>query len=435
MDKYKEINKAIVLSPVSIDLIRTRILKEIISIKGSKEHIGKEIFICDKDKVHGVIELNEPHILNVDLFKNHESRHLINEEFREELWPNKNKFYAYSFRIKKIFKEPLNYFYEGEIAMSKFINDIEVLQKGVIGFKDLGKSPIETPWSGPKERRMASVETLRIISAWFDGSKSDVKSSYKLPHHKAAGGHSAVFRGVTAAMGALLGARGGVDIPGSDRQGVYNHLRRHYGQFDREAPAFKSYTVDELKSVFPELYEDVIKYEVRLETFKGVEVSESKKYLKEIFIKLYELFLKRLSEKASHRGRRPCPPGMVRDRRTGRCVRRKSKTEELDEDGVLKQIKVVLEGNFVRARLREPSSIVKDSFRTITLSEDRGIKAVIGKLKSDPNGPTHVQAVLFEKSKWTVESARTWIESHRDSLKAASYKKKETKKNLELANV
>ena len=58
-----------------------------------------------------------------------------------------------------------------------------------------------------------------------------------------------VWRGVAAAMGALLGGRGGVDIPDGDREAVYNHLAKHYAQFDKEVPEFKSYSADELKQI------------------------------------------------------------------------------------------------------------------------------------------------------------------------------------------
>ena len=321
-------NKAIIYDQFGIDVFCARKLKQIISPIGSKQFIGQEILICDKEKAYGTIILNEPILLDSGLFKNHFSRHAITEYSRENIWPGVNKFNAFSFRIKNIFKEPLEYTYKGqeELAMSEFVEGVEILEKGVIGYKDLGKAPIETSWSGPTERRKASVEVLRIICTWFDSENSDVKSAYKLPHHKAEGQHAAVFRGVAAAMGALLGARGGVTIPSSDRQGVYNHLKRHYRQFDKEAPVFKSYSVDELKVAFPELYEDVTKYEKTLEIFKNVEVKEEEdKVLQSLFLKLYELFIKRLSEKSRHPvggGRRPCPPGMVRDRRTGRCVRR-----------------------------------------------------------------------------------------------------------------
>ena len=40
-------------------------------------------------------------------------------------------------------------------------------------------------------------------------------------------------------MGALMGARGGVDVEG-DRKAVYDHLAAHYRQFGEEAPEFKS---------------------------------------------------------------------------------------------------------------------------------------------------------------------------------------------------
>lgn len=323
MNKQKT-NKAIIYDKFFIDILCARKLKEIISDKS--KFIGQEIFICDKEKVYGTIILNEPHILNRNFFKNHESRHFITNIYMKEIFPDTNKFNAFSFRIKKIFKEPLEYTYEGQegLAMSEFVEGIEILEKGVIGYRDLGKAPIEESWSGPTERRKADVKVLRIISAWFDSDNSDVKSAYKLPHHKAEGQHAAVFRGVTAAMGALLGARGGVDIPSSDRQGVYNHLKRHYGQFDKEAPTFKSYSVDDLKSTFPELYEDIRKYEEKLELFKNIEVEDEDKELQKLYLELFKLFLKKFSEKSRHPvgGRRPCPPGMIRDRRTGRCVRR-----------------------------------------------------------------------------------------------------------------
>ena len=131
----------------------------------------------------------------------------------------------------------------------------DVETKAVIPFKDLGKAPESEAWDGPAEVAAAEVSDLKLICAWYDSENADVKSSYKLPHHKAKG-HSAVWRGVSAAMGALLGARGGVQIADSDKKGVYSHLKKHYGQFDKEAPEFKDYEEDELKKLFPDLYPD-----------------------------------------------------------------------------------------------------------------------------------------------------------------------------------
>ena len=49
----------------------------------------------------------------------------------------------------------------------------------------------------------------------------------------------------------------------------------------------------------------------------------------------------------------------------------------------------------------------------ITISADKGIKAVIGKYKSDPDGPTHTQSYIFDKDKWTVEEAQSWVNEHK----------------------
>jgi len=75
--------------------------------------------------------------------------------------------------------------------------------------------------------------------------------------------------------------------------------------------------------------------------------------------------------------------------------------------------------NYVHVPVRDKDQFVDNSFRTITLSEDEGIKAVIGKLKSDPEGSMKVQKFLFDKSKgWTLEKAEAWVKEYRDSMDA-----------------
>ena len=60
---------------------------------------------------------------------------------------------------------------------------------------------------------------------------------------------------------------------------------------------------------------------------------------------------------------------------------------------------------------------MQSSFRTITISVRESIKVVIGKLKSDPNGPTHIQKYLFSLDHgWTMERARRWVQEHRHSF-------------------
>jgi len=125
--------------------------------------------------------------------------------------------------------------YDFSVVKSIF-PDAEI-EKSVIPYK---KYPLSTAdsWDGPAEIKDASIDDLKMICAWYDQEKPEIKSSYKLPHHEVSG-YKTNFRGVAAAMGALLGARGGVDVPDADRRGIYNHLARHYEDFDKEAPAFK----------------------------------------------------------------------------------------------------------------------------------------------------------------------------------------------------
>jgi phage head maturation protease len=114
-------------------------------------------------------------------------------------------------------------------------------------------APEGTKWDGQRQVARADVEQLRKMCAWVDSENEEDKSAYKFPHHLAEDNLSVVWRGVSAAMGALLGARGGADIPAKDRQGVYQHLARHYKQFDKEPPELREYTAEELtKLLTPE---------------------------------------------------------------------------------------------------------------------------------------------------------------------------------------
>jgi cation transport regulator ChaB len=65
---------------------------------------------------------------------------------------------------------------------------------------------------------------------------------------------------------------------------------------------------------------------------------------------------------------------------------------------------------YIRFRQREPNDFKKGSFRTITLSEKKGIKAVIGVLKGKTT--TVIQSYIFDKDKFTVDEAKTWLQDH-----------------------
>jgi len=271
----------IVIEDKYAQLIRKRLKKEIISTENLYNYIGKEIYLCGHN-AYGSITLNEPLKLDCSLLASHNKRHLISEDDILKLWPDSNIFYAYSFRINKIFKNPIKY--DNTNKVFGIIEDIKFIDK--------------------KEENIVAMKK-------------------------------------------------------EERQPV-------------------------------EYYKS---YEDRFEALKKIEFSEKYKSVVESFLSLYEVYLNKLLGKV------------------------------YDDDGMVLKPEPELVGNFIRVRILNPKTIVEGTFRTITISETEGIKGIIGKLKSDPNGSTHIQSVLFEKDKWTIERAAQWVKDHRDTLKNMDYVK------------
>lgn len=76
---------------------------------------------------------------------------------------------------------------------------------------------------------------------------------------------------------------------------------------------------------------------------------------------------------------------------------------------------------YVRVRIRDPKEMVQDSFRTITLDDSKGIKAIIAiplnKSKSV------VQSYLFALEKgWTPDKALEWVKKHHEDIEASMTK-------------
>ena len=86
--------------------------------------------------------------------------------------------------------------------------------------------------------------------AWSRTMPPELFGDLKLPHHRAGDG-DVVWSACRAAMGALMGARGGVEIPEEDRPRVYRHLAAHYREFDREPPEMRAYAPEELAALWP----------------------------------------------------------------------------------------------------------------------------------------------------------------------------------------
>jgi len=122
---------------------------------------------------------------------------------------------------------------------------IKAEKKGAISYNSAHpdgtpKSLEDAEWDAAAEVAAASVGDLKIMCTWVDSENADSKGAYKLSHHKSEGQHTVVWKAVAASMGALMGARGGVDLPAADRKAVYNHLAKHYSEFDKEPPEFRA---------------------------------------------------------------------------------------------------------------------------------------------------------------------------------------------------
>ena len=109
--------------------------------------------------------------------------------------------------------------------------------KGAVPYADHGIADPDTAWDGPEEVKACGedLKKLKAICAWFDSENADVKSAYKLPHHRASD-LKAVWNGVKAAAAVLQGGRGGVEIPSGDIPAVKAHIASHYKQFGKTPP-------------------------------------------------------------------------------------------------------------------------------------------------------------------------------------------------------
>lgn len=141
-------------------------------------------------------------------------------------------------------------------------------EKSVVPFQDWPLANKDRVWDGDaavmRLRRWASDDgsgdkdtidwpKYRKGFVWYDSEDPENFGSYKLPIVDVINGEPhAVWRGVVAAMAALLGARGGVDIPDNERRGVYNHLARYYKKFGEDPPEFEA-----VDSVLSLMYQNI----------------------------------------------------------------------------------------------------------------------------------------------------------------------------------
>lgn len=129
---------------------------------------------------------------------------------------------------------------------------VEAVAKGVCGARGLATSD-EASWDGAAAR--ASLEAYAKNDAGeidfgkykkgfvYQDPAADAKTkgAYKMPFAKAADGKlTATWGGVKAAMGAVLGARGGAQL-GDAKRACYNFLKSYYNALDKPAPDFHAF--------------------------------------------------------------------------------------------------------------------------------------------------------------------------------------------------
>lgn len=138
-------------------------------------------------------------------------------------------------------------------------------KKGVVSFAKTGTSDSGTWDSGAAVRRLrnwaqGSADSLDLSQAshrnryrrgfTFVANTGENMGDYKLPHHDIEDGRLvANHAGVSAAIAAVNGARGGVDMSTAERRKAFSHLVRHLKQnFNIEADK-----LPEFKKELPEL--------------------------------------------------------------------------------------------------------------------------------------------------------------------------------------
>jgi len=96
-------------------------------------------------------------------------------------------------------------------------------------------------WAGGPDKKDVDWKKYQKAFFWFDADDPENFESYKLPFADIGDGSlRAEWGGVSNSMKALLGARGGVDIPEKDRKSVFNHISKYYKKFDKEIPEFRA---------------------------------------------------------------------------------------------------------------------------------------------------------------------------------------------------
>jgi hypothetical protein len=120
-------------------------------------------------------------------------------------------------------------------------SDLPVADEGTAWDKGKAISSVKE-WASDSDGNI-DFSKYRKAFFWVDPENADKQGGYKLPFAQVMDGSlKAVWNGVSAAMGAVNGARGGVNIPESDKSAVYAQIKKYYKKFDKDVPDMKAIT-------------------------------------------------------------------------------------------------------------------------------------------------------------------------------------------------
>lgn len=130
------------------------------------------------------------------------------------------------------------------LAAKNFL--LEQEGKAVPPFRKMPIAEASTAWDGTKAVSQAREATgsedepsasYKTHFFYYDADAQDSFGAYKLPKAlKIDGEFKYVPRGLAAVVGAIAGARGGVDIPDADKEKIKGQLNRLYRMMGREEP-------------------------------------------------------------------------------------------------------------------------------------------------------------------------------------------------------
>ena len=86
--------------------IKKQIIKSKKEMKELKKYIGKDMELVSDNKVYGIIQLREPHEININDFIQLRYAHAITDDERKDWYPKEKVLFSYEFDVIELYKNP-----------------------------------------------------------------------------------------------------------------------------------------------------------------------------------------------------------------------------------------------------------------------------------------------------------------------------------------